>query len=150
MLKKIFLIFAISILTNCGYEPIYSQKNKPNISIKDYKLDGNKILNRQIFSKLNLIVNKNNQAGYDLILNSSKTRSIISKDKAGNASIYKTTINSNISLKMNDKVIKTKNFSSSFTYNNLNNKSDLANYQRNIEKNLINKIAEEILIFLGI
>ena len=150
MLKKIFFILVVCMLANCGYEPIYTYKNKPSILIKDYELNGNRTLNRQILSRINLRKSKNEGVGLKLIINTSKLLSIVSKDATGNASIYKITINANLSLNENNKTIKTKNFTSSFTYNNLDNKSDLANYQRNIEKNLINKISEEILIFLNI
>ena len=47
-----------------------------------------------------------------------------------------------------NKIIKSKDFSSSFTYNNIENKFDLTQYQKSIELNLINKISEEIFIFL--
>ena len=150
MLKKIFFMIAFCTLANCEYKPIYSYKDKPSVLIKDYELSGNKTLNRQILSSLNLRKLEDYETGYKLILNSDKSLSVISKDTTGNASIYKITIISKIHLKENNKIIKTKNFRSSFTYNNIDNKSDLANYQRNIEKNLIDKISEEILIFLSI
>jgi len=47
-----------------------------------------------------------------------------------------------------DKIFKTKNFTSDFTYNNTENKYDLSQYQNDIELNLINHIIEEIFIFL--
>ena len=75
---------------------------------------------------------------------------IVSKDKAGNISIYRTTISVDVSLKENNKVFKERNFISSFTYNNLDNKFDLSRYQKNVEIDLINKVSEEILIFLNL
>ena len=43
---------------------------------------------------------------------------------------------------------KQKDFTSNFTYNNIENKFDFSQYQKNIEINLINGIIEEIFIFL--
>ena len=59
----------------------------------------------------------------------------------------------NLSLKdPNDKniIVKSKNFTSSFSYSNTKNKFDLQQYQKNIEENLIIKIADEIIIFLNL
>ena len=74
---------------------------------------------------------------------------IVSKNKKSNATNYRTTINVELSLNNENKIIKTKIFSNSFTYNNNSNKFELAQYQKNIEKNLTNKIAEEIIVFLN-
>ena len=90
---------------------------------------------------------------YNLTLISNKIIETVAKDKSGNTSVYKTTINVEFYLKdPNDQeeIIKQKNFSSSFSYNNIDNKFDLSQYQKNIEENLINKIAEEITIYLNI
>ena len=46
-------------------------------------------------------------------------------------------------------IIRQRIFNSSFVYNNIQNKFDLSRYQKNIEKNLIDKIAEEITIYLS-
>ena len=47
-----------------------------------------------------------------------------------------------------DILIKTKTFMSDFIYNNNSNKFDFYQYQKNIDKNLINNLSEKILIFL--
>ena len=54
-----------------------------------------------------------------------------------------------ILLNKKSETLKQKEFNSSFTYNNLENKFDLSEYQKNIEKNLINKMVEEIFIYLN-
>ena len=45
-------------------------------------------------------------------------------------------------------VIKKRTFTSNFIYNNIANKFDLFQYQKNIDKNLINSLSEKIFIFL--
>ena len=52
--------------------------------------------------------------------------------------------------KGNNRLIKTKAFSEDFTYNNIENKYDLSTYQNDVENNLINKIVEDIIIFLNL
>ena len=55
----------------------------------------------------------------------------------------------NVSLNDNkDKTIKQKKFSVSFSYNTVQNKFELSQYQKNIELNLIDEISEKIFIYL--
>tara|TARA_B100000795_G_C22739362_1_gene414646 strand:+ start:95 stop:280 length:186 start_codon:yes stop_codon:yes gene_type:complete len=54
----------------------------------------------------------------------------------------------NLLLSGDEKIVKKKQFSEDFTYNNNQNKFELSQYQKNIEMNLINEITEKIFIFL--
>ena len=144
--RKIFYILLLS-LGSCGYEPMYSKKEGFNIAIQSYQIEGDKKIDRQVVSSLNL-KNQIKTIGYNLIIKSNKTLTAASKDSAGNISAYKTVITISISLKDDNKVFKKKTFSSDFTYNNIKNKFDLSQYQKDIENNLINKIVEEISIYL--
>ena len=144
--RKIFYILLLS-LGSCGYEPMYSKKEGFNIAIQSYQIEGDKKIDRQVVSSLNL-KNQIKTIGYNLIIKSNKTLTAASKDSAGNISAYKTVITISISLKDANKVYKKKTFSSEFTYNNIKNKFDLSQYQKDIENNLINKIVEEISIYL--
>ena len=143
--KKIFLILIIC-LSNCGYNPIYLKKIDTELLIKSYQLTGDKAVNRSIISYLNIKDNENSK--YNLKLDSVKLVETIAKDKEGNASVYKTTIRVELLISEKDAIIKKRTFMSDFIYNNTANKFDLFQYQKNIEKNLINNISEKIFIFL--
>ena len=148
MIKRILIILSLALLTNCGFEAIYSSKNDSKILIKKIQMDGgNKKINRKIVSALDLKTSDEKNA-YDLLLSSNKKIDIVSKDNTGTASVYKTTIEIKISLIENNKIKRKRNFESSFTYNNIDNKFDLSEYKKNIETNLIQKLTEEIFIFL--
>ena len=147
MIKKIVFFILILILGNCGYQPLYENRGNFNELIKSFEVKGNKNINRRIISSLNL-KNKNKEAGYKLIISSSKMVEIVSKDGAGNASVYKTRISVKVSLINIDKTLKEKTFSSGFTYNNLDDKFALNQYQKDIEINLVDKVIEDILDFL--
>jgi hypothetical protein len=147
IIKQKFLFLLFFILTNCNYEAIYSNKNDLNIPIKNFQLSGNKNINRNIVSSLKLKENK--KSGYQLKLLSDSNLEVVSRRSTGSAAIYRSTITVELSLIKQDEIIKQKKFSSSFTYNNIENKFDLTQYQKNIELNLINKITEEIFIFLN-
>ena len=153
MIKKTCYILIFFLVTNCGYQAIYSKKNDTSVSINKIELKGDKGVNRKIVSFANLRKKNNGNYSYNLTLNSNKKIESVAKDKAGNTSVYKTTISIKFCLKdpnNQNEIFKEKNFVSSFSYNNINNKFDLSQYQRNIEENLINKIAEEIVIFLNL
>tara|TARA_B100000780_G_scaffold207190_1_gene147567 strand:+ start:239 stop:691 length:453 start_codon:yes stop_codon:yes gene_type:complete len=148
MLKKITLILLLCFLWSCGYEPVYLKKNNLKQIINVATLDGDQKINKMIMSSLGINEDKNSTSGYTLSLKSSKKIEVISKDKSGNPSVYRSSIIVNFSLADKKKIVKQKEFYSSFTYNNSQNKFDLSQYQKNIELNLINEISEKIFIYL--
>ena len=147
IIKKLFFYILLITLGSCGYEPIYSGKINIISSIQDFQIEGDKNLNRKIISSLNL-KKQNKTGGYKLTINSSKEIAVAAKDAEGNISVYRTSVTVKVSLLNKNKIVKEKSFSSSFAYSNTENKFDLSQYQRNIEKNLIDEIIEEIYIFL--
>ena len=111
-------------------------------------MNGEQKINKIIITSLGLKEDRNLLTGYSLILKSSKRIDIISKDKSGNPSAYKTSIIVDVSLTEKERIIKQKEFVSIFTYKATDNKFNLSQYQKNIELNLINEISEKIFIYL--
>ena len=149
MIKKICLIILFIGVSSCDYKPVYQQKADLNLLIKEVQLEGNKNINRKVIKFLKLKDPKNKSSGYILKLNSTKKLAIISKDQAGDATLYRTTVTISVLLDSENKTIKQKTFSTNFVYNNISNKFDLAEYQKNIETTLINQLIEDIYIFLN-
>ena len=148
MTKKITLLLVIFLIWGCGYQPVYLKKNNSEQKIKTITLNGEQKINKIIITSLGLKEDRNLLTGYSLILKSLKKIDIISKDKNGNPTVYKISIIVNFSLTEKERIIKQKEFDSSFTYNVTDNKFDLSQYQKNIESNLINEISEKIFIYL--
>ena len=148
MLKKITLLLLLCFFWSCGYEPLYLKKNDLKKHINVITLNGDQKINKMIVSSLGIKEVKSSTSGYTLILESSKKINVISKDGGGNPSVYRSSIIVNFSITDDDKIIKQKEFNSSFTYNDTQNKFDLSQYQKNIEINLINEISEKIFIYL--
>ena len=142
------LLLLFCFVWNCGYSPLYLKKNNLDKAIKIITLKGNPKINRMIMSFLGLKESKNVESTYALLLDSSKKIEVVSKDKNGNPSVYRSSVMINFLLSDNEKIIKQKEFNASFTYNNSQNKFNLSQYQKNIEVNLINEISEKIFIFL--
>ena len=150
MIKKFLnfsLIFSVIFITSCGYEPLNKPTSINVIDISDKVFSGNKNINRKIFNKLN-INQTNDDSGYIFKLYSESKIIILAKDNSGNATSYKTNIIIQLSLTKDEKIMKNKRFEKNFTYSNLNNKFELSKYQKQVESNMINSLAQEIRIFL--
>ena len=148
MFKKITLLILFCSFWSCGYTPLYLEKNELDQPIKIFTLKGDRKINNIILSSLGLKEDKNIQNGYTLILNSAKKIDVVSKDKNGNPSVYRTSIIVKFSLNSEGSIIKQKEFNSSFTYNTTQNRFGLSQYQKNIELDLINEISENLFIYL--
>ena len=145
--KSILLILLFFILANCGFEPIYSSK-KSNFNIGEIKITNKNKFNSIIKNNLKNISNNESQNKFDLIINSEKKRIISSKDAKGNPQLLTMIISVEVQI-IKDNVIKNKkNFTQNFSYSNNSNKFSLAQYEKDIEKNLINKIIENINTYL--
>ena len=148
MLKKIILFVIFIFVSSCSYQSIYQKKNDNNFFIKEIKLEGDKKIGKIVTSQIKIEKNSINKNLYTLTLNSKKLIDIITKDNLGNPAIYRVTINIQAVLEKDEIMIKEKNFNKTFTYNSMENKFDQSQYKKNIEQNLTDKIAEELIIFL--
>ena len=148
---KNFLFILILLITSCGYQPIYINKNPDNFKFKNITLNGNKEINRKIISALS-IEKDGSSANLNkrLILDSYIKIVETSKDSKGKVTTYKSIGEVNITIEEKGKLLKNKNFSEDFTYNNYDNKFDLVEYQKEVETIIINKIIEEINIYLNL
>ena len=72
----------------------------------------------------------------------------MSKDSRGDPLNHKMEIQVEIKYFMNDDLINERKYVENFQYPNMDNKFDLNNYERTIEKNLVNKIIRSIILNL--
>ena len=149
MKKLIFVVIALFMLNNCGYNPIYSSKNN-NFYIDILQKDKSK-LNSKIENNIKKYSNQNSENTIKLEISSNKKINVTSKDSKGDPSKFQMTITLNINIlsKNNYKINKTKSFFSNFNYNNNSNKFSLKQYEKEIEDILINKITEESIMYLA-
>ena len=150
MIKKTLFIL-LFFISSCGYQPIYVNKPSEIYEFKEIILNGDNYINNKIVNVLS--IKENNEIDNKNILNisSSYTTEVISKNSKGQIELYKSTLNVNLKIKnINKQIIKSKNFVKEFTYNNKQNKFDLAQYQKSNKDDLINKIISDIIIFLDL
>ncbi len=148
-MKKIFILI-LFLISSCGYKPLYSNKDSNIYSFKEVELLGNKEINRRIVSTLSIEENKQSSKYQKIILKNEKKIFETSKDTKGQPDSFKMVINLNVSIIDDGKSLKEKNIIKEFSYKNLDNKFDLSEYEINLQNNLIDRIIEELIIFLNL
>ncbi len=145
MIKKIlFLFFILIFFNNCGYTPIYSKKSQ-SFEIVRIEYFGEKKINKILSNKLKIY--KNNPEAkktFNIFINSTSTKTTITKDKKGNPTQFSMSIT--ITLKINNEIEKT--FLENSTYDNSEDKFDLRKYEDNLIENMTESIFSEMILFL--
>ena len=146
-MKKLFLIL-ILLLASCGFKPIYVKNDKSILEFNNIILVGDNKINRQIINNMGLKESSSNEN--ELTLKSNYTVEETSKNSKGQVETYRSSINLQLIIKKNEKIFKSRNFSNEFTYSNKSNKFELNQYQTEIKNNIINKLTEEIILFMNL
>ena len=148
-MNKFFSIIVLILVSSCGFEPIYIEKQNKNISIKTVKFIGEQNININI-SRLAFPKIDDNSDGLQIELNSAKTITATSKDTSGKITKYRLTINTALLINRRDGTTVSKLFTKSFTYNNRENKFELVEYQNSIKNDLTDKIIGDVIIYLNL
>ena len=120
-----------------------------NFTIESIGFSGNNNINQYLKNNLvNYINNEDKEIKYDLIINSSIVKTITSKNKKGNPEIFYTKIQINVDIIENDKIKNKTIFEEGFEYKNKSSKFKLNEYEKNIQKNLINKLSKDLIEYL--
>ena len=141
ILNYIFLFF-LFVLFSCTYEPILNKKNY-QFSININEKSGDEEINSIIIN--NFPFQKENETRYDLTLISKKEKNIISKDSKGDPAIFELIINVKYNIKKDEKIIIENKLIEKNTYNNIADKFELKNYEKNIINNLAIRISNIIM-----
>ena len=149
MIKK-RIIIVLFFLTSCGYQPIFLGKNTNELIFNDIKLIGEKDINRKLISISGFKKDKQNYQYSKLKINSKKNIIETSKNSKGQAETFKMTIEIKLIIENKGEEVNSKSFVESFSYNNIENKFDLASYENEVENILINKIFEKLIIYLSL
>ena len=148
-MKNLKYIFIFMFVLSCGYAPIYQSDQKLNIKLDTITSSGDKSINREIVKNLEKYRDSDTNNIFDLSINSTKREDIVTKDKKGNATSFKSTLEVDINLINNS---NNKNFIKKFTkymsFNSKNNKFELDQYRLNLEKNMISQILQDINLYL--
>ena len=144
--RSIILIYFIT-LVGCGYTPMMTN-NSYNFKVEIESLRGDEDINNYIKNNIERL---DGNKTYFLILSSSKDKIIVSKDSKGDPSILEIIVTVKYKIKFDDSIILEREIIKNNTYNNINDKFELAKFEKNIIKNLSNSISNGITssIFLS-
>lgn len=147
MIKKIIL-FSLFLLTSCGYQPLYKQVTS-GYEFFDLKFEGDQNLGMRILGNLNIVENNLDDTLNSLTIKSTFLIDETSKDSKGLVQSYRSNLNIEVSIVKNQKLIQNQSFNESFSYNNMNTRFELLDYQKQVEEILIRKINNKIRLFLN-
>ena len=144
--KPFIFIIIFLILSNCGYQPIYSTKNF-NLTIGNVEKE-NTSLNNKFARSINALTNRESDKKINIKIDSDKKIRIKSKDSKGNTLVLELEINLRfVNLDSDNQTQKV--LSRKITYNNSDDKFKLKEYENELEDILITKIIEDLINYLS-
>ena len=145
--KNLHILFLFLLLSACNYEPIFSSK-ETKFTIEDIEVKDKNNLTYQITRSLKTYEKLDAIKKYKLEIEAEKKKEVTAKDSKGNIKSYKLIITCNFTINEKEQIIKSKSITESFGFNNNPDKFKLRKYESSIEKDLINKIIDDIILEL--
>ena len=148
-MKKIFFIL-LFFISSCGYQPLYQNKDLENFKFRKITLTGDNYINKRVTDTISIQENNEAKNKKELFISSSSEIQETSKNSKGQVESFRSIITVNLKIinKINQDT-QNKNFIKEFTYNNKQNKFELIEYQNSIKDDLIDKIINDIIIYLN-
>jgi len=142
IINYILSLFFLFLFSGCAYEPILKNKNY-QFSVNFEEIVGDEKVNSIIVNNFNNLISK--KQIYDLSISSTKEKNIISKDSKGDPAIFELIIKVDYTVKKDEKTLIKNKLNRKSTYNNISDKFELENYEKNIVKNLSTNIYNKII-----
>jgi len=146
MIKKFtFLLIIIFVTTNCGFTPIYSNKNINNISIEKLNFDGDRTLNNYLKSNLSRYKNNNSPRKISLEVLTDYQKIALSKDSTGKISKYALVATVTFTIIPNN---QTKIFTQEKIMENMDNKANEKDFETSTKQTFANVIVDKLILEL--
>ena len=139
--KNIIIICLYFFLTNCGFEPIYLNKNDVNFSIEKIDYTGDRELNNFLKTNLNKYKNKKVDNKITIEVNSSYEKIILSKNAKGGMTNYQIKVDVIFLIKPTNKKIE---FNKQIIMNSMDDKFDEERYERSMKQNFADSISNRL------
>ena len=142
MIKKNIIILCLYFfLTNCGFEPIYLDKNNTTFSIEKIDYTGDRELNNFLKTNLNKYKNKKVDNKITIEVNSSYEKIILSKNAKGGMTNYQIKVDVIFLIKPTNKKIE---FNKQIIMNSMDDKFDEERYERSMKQNFADSISNRL------
>ena len=144
-MKNIITLLLFLLLLQCGYKAVYNKDNLSNIKISVRELNGDTTLNNLINSKLKKYSSIETEKVYVVDVNTSISKSILSKNTTGEATKLK--LNAKMSFKVFfDETSQSFVFKESINIDNLSDKYKQNNYENFIKRNFVDTVIDKLVI----
>ena len=150
MLKnKIIFVFIITLLSNCGYTPVYvNNDNNEKFQIEMVEFRGDALINKFINLNLRQYYKYQGSKKYLITMNSEFSKNSISKDKTGKTTEYK--LNANVEFKIIlEEGEKSLNFSELYYMKSGDNLIDERDYERNLIEGFSSTTTQKLIAELS-
>jgi|TARA_B100000780_G_C21113347_1_gene450161 hypothetical protein len=148
-MKKIFLI-TLLFLSSCGYNIVYVDTDLKNFKFSNIIFEGDKKITKMIVNSLSLEKNEFDDTLNELNLKTDFSVDAISKNSKGQVEAYRSNITIEVIISKNNRILKNKKINKNFSYNNMDNRFELVEYQNEVKTNLVNSSIEEIILFFNL
>ena len=150
MIKNFKYICILIFLCSCGYTPIYQVNQKLNFSLGTIDFSGDKKIGREIKKNLEKFKSDENENVFNANFIVFKRQEIVTKDKKGDPSSFKLIIEIRLDL-VEEKNLKTfeKKFMKETTFDSMNNKFELKQYEDILLQDLVDQIIFQINNYLS-
>jgi len=141
-MKKIFLVFFLFVVS-CGYAPINKLTYK-DYSIIEFKADGNNQINTILKKNFGKYNKKSFERQFKLEASSQLEKTTNSKKQSGDSSVLSIKIIIDLKISEDNKNVKELKYEEFSSYNSLDNKFELKQYEKILIKSLTDKILNKI------
>tara|TARA_B100001057_G_scaffold67562_1_gene61275 strand:- start:59 stop:523 length:465 start_codon:yes stop_codon:yes gene_type:complete len=147
MQKNIIFIIVFFIFSSCGYNSLYKNSNTESFkfNFELIQTSGDKYINNNISSVLKNYSDKNLKDIVKIKLNSSYSKSSISRDKKGKTSKFNIVVTTDFNLINNDKEVKKITITEKIAIKNISDSFQQKNYELKIKKDLSRSIARQFV-----
>ena len=143
-MKKLLLIPTIFLLLiGCSYKPVLLN-NQYDFQLVNINFTGDNEINKII--QKDLIRKSNGTKKYSISFSTKKNRETLSSNEKGDPIVYKLNVDTFYTIIKDKKIKLERNISKQITYNNINDKFELSQYEENIINNLAQNISADILM----
>ena len=142
--KRLLYLTLFLFLANCGYTPLYSNKEMNSINIEVLSYEGDREINTNLISKLKNITSPEGEL-YKIIIFTKYEKTTLSNNLAGEPEEFQlqSTVEFTIILNNSQKKI---NIKEKFVMKNLNDDFEERNYEKNIKSSMTNLIYNKFLL----
>ena len=116
----------------------------------DIVFEGDEELNKIIVNSLLLEKNEFDDNLNELYLKTNYSINEVSKNSKGQVEAYRSNISIEVIISKNIQILKNKKIEKNFSYNDMDNRIKLLEYQNNVKNNIVKSSLEEIILFFNL